>query len=66
MQCRADEPGAHGITDEWKANWAYYLSGRDVIIAQIDLQGSRSQRNVNYRLPGVPEAGDLVHVTKYV
>jgi dipeptidyl aminopeptidase/acylaminoacyl peptidase len=48
----------------------YMASGRDVIVAKIDLHGSQGSghllRNSIYRQPGVLEAVDLIQTTKYV
>nr|CAH0102070.1 unnamed protein product [Daphnia galeata] len=64
-----DEPATVSVTDEWKMDWATYMaSGRDVIVAKIDLHGSQGSghllRNSIYRQPGVLEAVDLIQTTK--
>lgn len=45
-------------------------SGRDVIVAKVDLHGSQGSgyllRNSIYRQPGVLESVDLIQTTKYV
>ena len=57
------------ITDEWKVDWATYMaSGRDVIVAKVDLHGFQGQRrttrNSINKEPGVLESLDLIALTK--